>query len=257
MSLFTSLLPVVTGLFGKKDKPATPAAPQVVPLSDFQSALDDPLTSLYAQQALADLGYTATKKVTKGRGMMRVGLQDANKGMYKTNAEVEAGPGNAQAKREWWGWANEPDKTEWQIEQGAEPEAYGRLRENYGNELGAQQAKLFGNMASRGILRSGATADAARQMSQATGTAIANAIEAQRQNALDRLNALVQSERSQQARAASVANANAASQYNAAQDAYNIANNQRTQSINELSELLGGIGNIKFGGRKTNAPLAY
>lgn len=249
MSLFGSLIGGVLGLATKSKSPSVPAAPQAVPLSDFKSALDDPLTNIYAQQALADLGYIATPTTIKGRGMMRVGIRPENKGMYKTNAEVEGGIGNAQAKSEWWGWANEPDKTGWEITEGSEPTAYGRLRENYNNELGAQQAKLLANMTSRGILRSGATADAARAMSTATGAATANAIEQYRQSALDRLNQLIAAERAQQFAGAQMANAGLNANFNNQMSAYGAQQAKRTQDIGELSSILGGISGA-FGSRK-------
>ena len=271
---------VVGGLLGSKSKaPKVPAAPAAVPLSQFKSQLEDPILNEYAKQAFSDLGlnlnYNAAGQMsTPGSWDVVQGANPTAAGdgrrwntpHYYSAGQTYTDPYGTKwqlgSDRKTWSRWNPNGQTTtgegaWEVSQGSEPTAYGRIRENYGNELGAQQAKLMSNMASRGILRSGATADAARQMSTATGAAIANAIEAQRQSALDRLNALLGGERSQQLAGAQMANAGQNTQFTNNMQAYNSQNAARSQGVGELANILGGIGGLFGGGKKdttTNYP---
>jgi len=249
---------IVGGLIGSKGSktPAAPQAPTPKELSQYKSLLDDPALSLYAQQTFGDLGYNATQAM---------GTKDVIEQVPASWTNTRTGQTSTKAPRGSFGrvgrdWVYSPAKSvvktvanpgAWSITKGNEPTAYGNIRTNYGNEYKRASDQLFNDMASRGILRSGATGDAANKMAQATATSIANAIEGSRQSSLDRLNSLIGSERNQQFNAAQMANSNQNSQFNNANAAYQNQLAARQNNINELGTILGGIGGLFGGGKKT------
>jgi hypothetical protein len=285
MSLFTALLPIVGGLFGKSNKPDVPVAQPAVPLSNFQSALDVPATDLYTQQILGNLGYQAKKTGGDTRytgiaqqgdngyylpGFAQMGQQGAdvlskyyatmgggNAGQGATQADYDAfvkayGPQAAQAV-----WSKTTSPTGWEFAQASEPEAYAQIRNNYNRELASQQNKMLAGQASRGMFNSGATAELQRKMSGDTSNAISNAIEENRQKALAQLNNLIGSERDQQYKAAVIANKGSDTNFANANTTYGNELSARQGGIDELASLLGGLGKVKLGTTKKAASPSY
>jgi hypothetical protein len=250
---------IVGGLIGSKSSkaPAAPQAPTPHELSEYKSLLDDPALSLYAQQTFGDLGYNASQVN---------GTKDVIEQIPASWVNTRTGKTSSSAPRSSFGrssrdWVYTPARSvvksvqqpgAWSVTKGAEPTAYGNIRTNYGNEYKRASDQLFNDMASRGILRSGATGDAANKMAQATATSIANAIEGSRQSSLDRLGALLSSERAQQANATNAANSNQQNAFQNANTAYQNQMAARQNNINELSTILGGIGGLFGGGKKTS-----